>query len=458
MRTSRASSAPPLTVGELLSAWRTRVAYLSQDEVSGWFGVSGEAISQWESGARLRRDDVLARDDNVNRLEKLDENFHAGGVFAAMARSIGSPDGLPPRRRWSHNFPMGWHPIWVWLRPQPETNFVSAECRWGPLRLIVREQSGPSGVIVTAPVSVSNPPLFVLLDQPGWVDFGTGNIPPELGFRLLSASRQFIARLVPESRDRINELLSLTKASNPEEPLPPDEPTEFSGEDLRRLRISRLLTQHEVAELVAKLGTNESVNSDAVNESQIMRIESGGGVRPSGVHSRLDIVYGADGYICCEDYHNASVVRNAADNSTTFTVEFPHYWIGPIWLITAGPHEAARCEVKLQWGPWLRTVDVPSGAVLTTRRARADGIPLQVTLPTGWNLKPGMGVYRGAIDINNGWLLGQNVRLRLQVVREVKGAYLRLVGDKPTELIRLIDTIRRRTVQHLWNRQAEGKA
>jgi hypothetical protein len=471
MMTSPMHSEPPFTVGELLAAWRTRVAHLSQDQVAAWFGFSGEAVSQWESGTRLMQNNSQSDDDrddiDENRLDRLDRNFGANGVFERLARAIGSPHGLPPRKRWNYNFPKGWSPIWIWIRPKPKSDSVDAELRWGPLRMLVHEKCGPGGIMVTVPASVSNPALIVLSEKPGWVDFGTGIIRPELGYPLIPASTQIFARAFPHSIVQVKELLGISapRTSLQEDQLPSDEVAEFSGNDLRRLRLSRLLTQRDVAKLVTELGANESVNNEPVNESQILRLESDGGIRPRGVRSRLDMVYEADGHSCCEEYPWTSSEQRSERNVFTHSVKFPAYWRGPVWLMFRGPDGASRCSATLQWGPWSRTVEVESGAVLTTRKARSEAPVLHVTLPPSWTLRPGMGVHRLATDINNGWFFnrpdGQHPKKSLQAAKpvwdEIHGAYVRLAESGSETLVHLVKTIRHRTIEKRRDASREEK-
>ena len=65
-------------------------------------------------------------------------------------------------------------------------------CLWGVFAFDCSSECDDRGVIVTSPVSMPNPPAWVHLREPGWVDFGRGEVPVALGiptFTALSAAR-----------------------------------------------------------------------------------------------------------------------------------------------------------------------------------------------------------------------------------------------------------------------------
>jgi hypothetical protein len=89
----------------------------------------------------------------------------------------------------------------------------------------------------------------------------------------------------------------------------------------------------------------------------------------------------------------------------TYTVTFPQFWIGHIWLQPRGRQPNDTCTIELVWWPWQRTQRLRSGTVVTTRKATntADTPDLQIILPPGWDLTTGLGVVPTALDINVGW-------------------------------------------------------
>lgn len=114
--------------------------------------------------------------------------------------------------------------------------------------------------------------------------------------------------------------------------------------------------------------------------------------------ARLDIIYSLDGRMAIE-----RSFYSGPDSSGNYTINFPSFWSGPIWLQPICNSPSDEGEMVLTWWPWRRRQNVQSAAVYTTRKAAVGPFPLEVRLPAGWSLAAGVGVVPTAIDINDDW-------------------------------------------------------
>ncbi|HEY8545999.1 MAG TPA: helix-turn-helix transcriptional regulator, partial [Acidimicrobiales bacterium] len=345
---------------DLLHTWRTRVAGCSQATVVAELGVSAGLASMWETGARRI---------SIDHLRRLDALYGAEGALVDLTSALDTPRGLPPRTLWAHNPQGPSRPHWAWLRPRPGEGRVDALLLWGAFAFDCSAPCDDRGFFVTSPVSMPNPPVWVHLRRPGWVDFGQGRIPEELGVpafegltvaRLSTGGHSPVGLVDPVIVERfrrdprfadavvdffgmkaelIRQVFSATEpttyvadltgdpASSPARADPPpstgsaqgDPARGFDGPALRALREARGLSQADAAQLATDM-----LPDHPVSEDQIRVLERGGKPRPRLLRSRLDAAYRADGVTVVEEVP----VTGARP---PFTIELPTFWIGPVW-------------------------------------------------------------------------------------------------------------------------------
>ena len=441
----------PSTPGQLLRAWRERVAELSQTDVGVWFAATGAAVSNWESDSRRTQPDDY-------RLQKLDDEFGAGGAFIDLTRCLGTPRGLPPRTNWDLNFQPGGGAVWVWLRPGVGVRRLDAILKWGPATMTLKRRCSADGMFVTSPASISNPPLRVTLSQPGWVDYGRGHIPKQLGYEVISGIPHVrldigsvTTRLFWSSYQRLRGMLagtggrqasvddSLILLDSVFEQLPLDR-TELdlrrdhrspigakllTGQEMRQLRESRALRISDV------VGMATAMDKQApVSWQQVDSLEHGGQPRVGRLRSRLDVIYRGNGFACCE---RVDVVSEGIPQGgiAHYEVSFPNYWVGPVWL-TALPRGTSDLRaIGLLWGPWRSKVDLQQETTLTFRCAEPGAPHLNAYLPKEWGLEAGIGVRPDAVDINDVWSAADADSAR-GIYEEMRRVYLGAVGGTRT--------------------------
>jgi len=414
----------PLDLRTLLVRWRNDVVNLPAVAVAASLGVARSALSNWESGRRSPDADALA---------SLDRVFGAGGALVGIASAIGSPQGLPARTIWWHNFPASGGPVWAWVRPGAPGARCGITAQWGVLGIRLDRRLDQRGLILSLPVSVSNPPLRFELDTPGWVDFGPGRIPRSLGIPSVSAAahlrpmgleqdptfaifasrlrplihspwlnqmtdRLGIARLCDESTEATNSIslagsggapanLSVGSGNDMHETC--ERPVRWAGAAHRRLREARGLSRAEVAARASALMPDAPVSDD-----QVHLLESGGHPRVQYLSSRLDVVYRADGQT------GLDTVPVALEGGRA-TVSFPWWWVGPVWIGFTGPGHLAA--VSLVWPPWRQQLHLEPGTRVITRKPPGPTLPLAVEVPAGWTVTAGLGYRSDARDVNRGW-------------------------------------------------------
>jgi len=307
-----------VTTGWLLRTWRQEVVSRPATDVASDLGVARSALSNWESDRR--------QPDAVT-LERLDRLYGARGTLVDLLAALGTPAALDPRRTWWHNFGLSGGPVWAWVRPGPNQTRLSMTVTWGPFRAEVDYESDDCGVILTAPASTANPPLRVDLAEDGWVDFGQGRVPAELGIPVVNglthirlfdrkddATSIFAERLssflgdderwvetiqefVDDRRDLVGDALSgidhrhqVSDVTEVTTGAPVPLGLRFSGDRYRRLREARGLSQADTARLVTEL-----LPSSPMRDDQVGTVEAGGYPRVEQLGSRLDTVYRANG-------------------------------------------------------------------------------------------------------------------------------------------------------------------
>ena len=443
--------------GNLLRAWRTRIYRRSQSQTVASLPpgvrVSTASLSQWESGA------VLPPNEHVLALDEL---YGAKGALRGLTWAMGTPRGLAPRQRWEGNYPTSATDVWTWIRPSSGRRSVDALLEWGPISMHLARRCGPEGVIVTSPASLPNPALVVTIRSNGWVDFGVGPIPRELGAPVVNgvlhirfhagavpllnhfvqrAKRRFslngdwrlaINQAVTNRHDLVESALAApggkweVRDRTEIEPVP-FPPSGFTGDNYRRLREARGLSQREAADAATELDP-----AIPIKPSDIESCERGRNVQRQGLRPRLDMVYGADGYSCVE-------VVPVRQLRQSWTVDTPSYWVGPVSIAASDP---ARGDVEgtltLRWNAWEFKVKVRSGAPLGLRQAPGATSQLEVLPPPGWKVAAAIGRHPGAGDANKGWLPRDD-----RVFVDVERTWSRILGRRYGDKERIFDDDRR---------------
>lgn len=205
--------------------------------------------------------------------------------------------------------------------------------------------------------------------------------------------------------------------------------TLLSGMGLQTLRNARGFSRQGAAEEVTALDPGEPCT-----RGSIQRLEDRGQLPRTRLFlARLDTVYSGGGRAGLERVRSEpDGAWRAGSALRRWRVEFPPWWVGPIWLQPVGPAGPRQQSVlHLIWGPWARRQRVTSGLVATTRKApAADGRPasdpLYAGLPAGWHLIAGVGAVPTALDVGDGW----RPRTVLAALRLV-GEALRAVEHAP---------------------------
>lgn len=421
-------SSGPIELPWLLRTWRTREAKVTQKGVSSQlFQSSHTTLCEWERGTRPVP---------VERLRELDTVYAAGGALVDLAMALGTPKALPPRRTWTHNFAESGGPVWMWLRPVPGTGRVAAVARWAAFAYDCVELCDDRGVFCTSRTSMANPALWVELPEPGWIDFGQGELPSTLGLRQIDvmpvcrvvgdghstaglvappvverflsdaafaddvveffAQSQEVVRSVFSTRrgwDRIDDLTDYGQRCT----LPAIGPR-FSGKQYRTLREGRGLSQNDAATLATELlpdDRDRRGRARKVTVENIRGVEEGRNPRPRYLRSRLDRVYRADGRTGTE----AVEPKRSGD---AYVFDFPNFWIGPVWFAFAASDDRSAV-VRIDWHESHKEMRVADGVVMTCRRPINAPHPFVVSCPAGWRVIGGMGFLPDAEDVNLGW-------------------------------------------------------
>jgi hypothetical protein len=426
----RASSVSPgpIELPWLLRTWRTRVAELTLKEVSSQlFQSSHTTLCEWEGGIRPVP---------VERLRELDGVYAAGGALVDLAMALGTPKALPPRTAWTHNFSESGGPVWMWLRPVPGAGQVTAVARWAAFAYDCVEICDDRGVFCTARTSMANPALWVELPEPGWVDFGEGELPSALALRQIDAMS--VCRVVgdghsaaglvappvverflsdatfaddvvgffAQSPDVVRSIFSTRRGwdriddltdSGTRRPSPVAGPR-FTGKQYRTLRTGRGLSQNDAATLATELLLDDRDRRGRVRKvtvENIRGVEEGRTPRPRYLRSRLDRVYRADGRTGTE-----AVEPERHGDAHVFN--FPTFWIGPVWFAVEASDDQPAV-VRSDWHESHKEIRVVGGAVMTCRRPISARHPFVLSCPAGWRVTGGMGFLPDAEDVNLGW-------------------------------------------------------
>lgn len=431
--------------GAVLRAWREHAGITSR-QLAQRLDVAPATMSSYETGARAHRGL-----DPYDLAAALGTNSTETDAFVDMWRAAGSiTDGMP-HTRWAHNYPPPSGPVWVWLRPSPGCTRIRAATWWGdPFQGPLDVEVSDMGILLTAPISIPNPPIEVVFEGKGWADFGTGQIPKEVAAAIgviLRDGRTILGTSAPTSpplREREQRALSalfgrLAKVANDlgiawsimvphlgmarsdRAPQSLDGLTVgtdstsgprayddtgllntqllLTGAQTRALREARGLSRGAAAREASALDRHHPISA-----STIEHLEQAG-LTPKVVRllSRLDTVYAADGRLGVEHTFDSTGQLPARRFPFGYDVRFPRYWIGPVWIQAMSNTPGERGIVDLVWGQWRRKQHVRSGTVLTTRRSSHADDALHVSIPDGWTLTAGVGASPAALDIGHGW-------------------------------------------------------
>jgi transcriptional regulator with XRE-family HTH domain len=443
------------SAGGLLRAWR-RQQGLTQGEVAALLYVSTASVSSWETGTR-----GIPRE----ALELLDEEYEADGCLVDLVRAIGTPQGyrtmedgrlVPrPHQYWPHVFTHETGPIWIWIRSAAPGR-IAGGLYVGPNRLLFDasapdpdEHAGVGGVFVTFPAWNRMWPIHVVLDAPGWVDFGRGTLPAcvasqaqlvggpdDLEFRgrdpretiFLGDQVRELDRGDPDTFvDRMRTLIgegmwdrfaAPADARSDPAPVQPDDRTGVRSQaerseqrDLhRRLREARGLSRTDAAEIASELLRSASGPvRGRVTEDQVYNYETGRRSRVPYLGALLDLVYGAGGWTCFEPVP----VRRQGPGE--FVADFPRWWTGPV-TVRVGQARTGRADpvgrpvdrpadsVRLATSRWVneQRLDRDRRSFTYCRVARED--ELAVSVPPGRSVRAFIGHDPDAVPLGRGWV------------------------------------------------------
>lgn len=491
-------------VGPLIRAWREerrRCAgeeefKFSRQEVATRSSIGVETLRSLELGRRhaLDIEGLRGRRDTelLTTIASLDVSLEAGHVLYDLASALATPKVLPePRRDWLYNFyddaaefPLQarqivgtgqpvtdgdpvWKlhdPVWAWIRPFDGHRQVRGHVQWGPLRLRLDEDCDADGIFVSCPTSTPRPAARVYLEEPGWVDFGRGQLPPSwMGgasregseawlrwtgcrvvhpqFPLLTVGKvcsmvAVVGKRLGERSDRRGPLLKhLTELVGPGashlvqaltvtfhkdggvidatgKPLAigathASRAEEKFNEQAEKMRKARMYSRNEVAKRARRLWEGSYPNSEMnvkVTRDHVLDYERGLTSNYRLLSALLDRVYAADGDICFVEIsaRKTGLLPVGSRQLQKWTVEFPAFWVGPVCLLAHGPSAdpAETTQLGLRWGAWANDLEIRHGRAVTTRQDQPRSPPLDVLLDPLWKLKTFVGRHPAAIDIS----------------------------------------------------------
>lgn len=424
--------------GDFLRRWRTDVVRISADEAGRRYHRSSDEVGV--TGRRWRKLEVDAlRRWHFERVawalgtpELADFLVAATTPVALGARSVWAFNLQGPRRRAQ----------WLWLRSAEDLD-TPAKITWGPL--VIDVVVSRTGVIVTSPVTVSNPEVLVAFRGVGWADVGWGRPPPRLGIPVVQG---MVAASVHAANAAVVDFVRQARA--------------IGGTRLIERLGARSMAARQAFELVAgpteavqrvgrRAGTLPVARTDwlavsrarRTNRPQISRelrqldgsIEADersiGAVERSGNHLRaplleaaMDMVHGGDGHLC-----GPVAVRSspASRRGGSFEAGLPRWWVGPVWFAIKSDSAVREHRMTIRWGRWAKSVDVVEGSVVSCRRSEPGQPAPTIVTPPEVRVSWGVGRHPQAVSIDGGWELS-NERARLENFREFRHVYLDALG------------------------------
>jgi hypothetical protein len=351
----------------------------------------------------------------------VDAGLAADGAAASMLRAWAMTDAMAPRTSWEFNADRtAVVPMFAWIH-SPIAGPLTVTVRWGVFAVIETVDIGDGGVLFTSPLQLSNPPIRVFLDRPGWVAFGPGAIPAELGIttvRGLSVLRfrsdaTYFSNDVRRLLKAIVKTTGLSLGTLPQrlsvsgelvqqvsdhsslvdhvattfrvEARPPTGSPFIDGDQIRRT-----LRAHGVSEREAARLATHAIGLDVTRE-RLRRLGRPGRVPATDrlLAAWLDRWLGGDGHMMCVEI-----------DRRTSPIIFPDWWRGPVWI-----QAQQACTARLRWGRYVKEVEFgESGTCCWTRCASpADALHIE-TSPPGGTFRTGLGHRPGSADINDRWL------------------------------------------------------
>lgn len=441
--------------GLLLERWIDDVVRLPRSIIARRLRVGRSTLSNW-----IRDPERFPK--NVG---SLDAALGAEGVFESLCWACTTSSSSPPRRSWDHSFEDDvLAPVWAWVRPA-----VAGRCtvdfRLGVLALRSEFDASLEGCFVTSPVGVRNPPIRVTMDPPGWVDFGVGRVPSELGIPVVAATQAtgltvspdiwvsifggHIRRVIGDVRIASvasDNRLTVPLAQVAKRMLESDSPVAAStqvtasalgdlrstpGQEFANVRKSRSLSQRQLAD---KIGLG-------VTRSSIDRFE-----RKDNLPRNFELLPAAiDHALECRG--RLGQVTLAANLSGTAEVTIPPWWRGaPVWVQVSSP-----ARVRLRWSWYRRDITLAAaGAALVTHFGGPPFI-LQVECDNESSFSVGLGHRPGALDVTDDWTfaslmdLARVVRWSLSVIPHLLGT---VRADSAGPVQRAVSDVKRRSRVH----------
>lgn len=420
------------TRGDVLRWWRSEVLQLTQHEAAARLCVEPSAVSNWERNTRT----------SSLELGTLDRALAGDGVLADLMWSYGTAEGIDPGHVWTKVFPGPSAPVWMWIRTLSPA--IAIEAEWGVFRFEKRFEVGANGVFVTVGASAPDSPVVVYLSEPGWADFGHGQLPetvPEAtvisavsDITASSADGAFMelfrSTIESELADRQaasgksdgggNESLTGFVSQRRDRsglarwPLRPEGIDAVERANFARLREARNLSLPQLAERLAEL-TDIEVGRDTLRRFETNVGEPHDRMLPIA----LDHVLGADGRL-------AAVEVKAGQGSAA--VNFPPYWRGPVWL--ALESTVPDATVVLGRGRWRRELRVKA-ATLASVHWFDPVVPLRIDAPSSLSWAVGLGRRAGTEAIDQNWVPG-SVDIAQRAVADTQQAVSRAIDVDAT--------------------------
>lgn len=413
--------------GDVLRWWRQDVLGLTQQQAAARLNVQPSSLSNWERATRGISID----------LQTVDAALNGEGVLAGLLWAYGTPQGLDAGHLWTKVIPGESGPVWLWLRTTTPT--VALEAEWGVARVDTTVELGANGVFLTVGASVPDSPVVIHLSEPGWADFGRGELPsvmpdapvlPAIAmFEASSASgkfmklwRQNLATKLSSGSDEIVDLakqiprsVSSYVASNgvrstrPPKRWPP-QPEGIDAVERRafaRLRKARDLSLIHLADCLAER-TDVDVSRDTLRRFEIDVGQPHDPMLPVA----LDHVLGADGRLAVLE------IRASRGSATT---SFPPYWRGPVWIDFTVPDGGT--DVALHRGRWNRKLSLEESSLVSLHWFDPT-IPLRIDADDEVHWHAGVGRRAGAQPVDQNWE-PTSVDTAQQALSETEQAILR---------------------------------
>lgn len=411
------------SAGDLLRWWRTSVLGWTQQQVADRLNVRPNALSNWERGER-----TMSIDARI-----LDQALEGGGLLADLLWSHGTPEGIEPGRIWSWVFPGASRPVWMWLRST--TARMALEAEWGVTRLEAVFDLRPNGLFLTVGASIPDSPVVVQLSAPGWVDFGSGTLPPEVPGAEVVAAVDLLQR--SSARGPLMDMFSSTLEAKVASRAPGaiDLAENVPGaidsyldrgaasrrgawsldpegiEAIERRRFARLRRARGLSMAALAARVNELTDLD-ISRDTLRRFETDIG-RPHDpqLPVAIDHALGAGGRLTTLD------LRSGRGEGS---VQFPPYWRGPFWVEFDGFEGAWPVSAVLRRGHWHREVEL-DGPQLVCAHWFDPVVPLRISAPTELRWSVGVGRRARAKAIDQNWV-PTNVDVAKRAVSDIEEA------------------------------------